>query len=306
MINLHDIRYARLGTQDLDSAIRFATNVVGLQLVAREGNAAYFRSDKAAVRGDTRDHTLVYFEGNPTDHTIGLELLDPNDLDAVAAALESAGRPVHVGTREECDSRRTKAFIASSDPSGNKIEILSRPYNTGSRFRPSRDVDITCFSHVALFSTDPKRDTEFWTRLVNARVSDWLGDATFLRIGTIHHSVVLMPSTRPGIQHINHQVEDVDDVMRSYYWLRQQGVKIVYGPGRHPISTAMMVYFEGPDGMVYEYSVGVKHILPEQEATYRPRQFALDAYNGDMWGSFTETEGLPREPVAGRKFRLVV
>ena len=82
---------------------------------------------------------------------------------------------------------------------------------------------ITNFSHVALFSTDPKRDTEFWTRLVNARVSDWLGDATFLRIGTVHHSVVLMPSSRPGIQHINHQVEDIDDVMRSYYWLKQQG-----------------------------------------------------------------------------------
>src|ERR1700733_14768142 len=41
----------------------------------------------------------------------------------------------------------------------------------------------------------------------------------------------------------------------------------------------------------------VEHILPEQEATYRPRQFALDRYNGDMWGSFTQTDGLPREPV---------
>jgi 2,3-dihydroxy-p-cumate/2,3-dihydroxybenzoate 3,4-dioxygenase len=118
--------------------------------------------------------------------------------------------------------------------------------------------------------------------------------------------VVLMPSSRPGIQHINHQVEDIDDVMRSYYWLKQQGVKIIYGPGRHPISTAMMVYFEGPDGMVYEYSVGVKHILPEQEAAYRPRQFSVEGYNADMWGSFTETDGLPREPAHGKKVRLVV
>jgi 2,3-dihydroxy-p-cumate/2,3-dihydroxybenzoate 3,4-dioxygenase len=115
-----------------------------------------------------------------------------------------------------------------------------------------------------------------------------------------------MPSSRPGIQHINHQVEDIDDVMQSYYWLKQQGVKIVYGPGRHPISTAMMVYFEGPDGMVYEYSVGVKHIMPEQEATHRPRQFSLEGYNGDMWGSFAETPGLPREPANGAKIRLVV
>jgi catechol 2,3-dioxygenase-like lactoylglutathione lyase family enzyme len=38
MINLHDIRYARLGTRDLDGAVKFATSIVGLQLVAREGN----------------------------------------------------------------------------------------------------------------------------------------------------------------------------------------------------------------------------------------------------------------------------
>jgi 2,3-dihydroxy-p-cumate/2,3-dihydroxybenzoate 3,4-dioxygenase len=74
MINLHDIRYARLGTPDLDSAIKFATHIVRLQLVAREGNAAYFRGDKVEVRGDTRDHTLVYFEGGPSDQTIALEL----------------------------------------------------------------------------------------------------------------------------------------------------------------------------------------------------------------------------------------
>src|SRR3984957_20699624 len=111
MINLPDIRYARLGTQDLDSSIRFATEIVGLQLVAREANAAYFRSDKAETRGYIRDHTLVYFEGDPADQTIGLELINPDDLDAVGAALEQAGRPVHFGTRAECDSRRPRAFI---------------------------------------------------------------------------------------------------------------------------------------------------------------------------------------------------
>ncbi|HEY0421841.1 MAG TPA: hypothetical protein VGC82_00790 [Rhodopila sp.] len=51
--------------------------------------------------------------------------------------------------------------------------------------------------------------------------------------------------------------------------------------------------------------VGVKHIMPEQEATYRPRQLSLECCNGNMWGSFAETEGLPREPPASAKIRLV-
>lgn len=285
MINLHDIRYLRLGTADLDASIRYLTDIVGLQLAAREGQTAYFRSDKVGVRGDTRDYTLALFEGDPTDQTIGLDLLDPDDLDAVGKVLEQNKLPVRFGTREECDARRCKSFIASTDPSGNKIEIVARPYYTGQRYFPGRDAGIEGFSHIGLFTTDAKRDTKFWTELCNARISDWLGDSPFLRIHTVHHSIVLFPSNRTGIHHINHQVEDLDDVMKSYYFLKQRQVRIIHGPGRHPISTAVMVYFEGPDKVTYEYSCGVKHVMPEEEATYRPRQFSLEAYNACMWGS---------------------
>jgi len=295
MINLHDIHSVRIGTADLDSSIAFATDVIGLQLVAREGKSAYLRSHKADGRGDTRDYSLVLFEGDPADQTIALELLDSGDLDAVGAVLENAGHAVHLGTREECDNRRAKAFIASTDPSGNKIEILARPYHTGERYFPGRDAGITHFSHIGLYTTDAARDTKFWTGLCNARVSDWLGESPFLRIATTHHSIVLFPSNRTGLHHVNHQVEDIDDVMKSYYFLKQNNVRIVHGPGRHPISTAVMVYFEGPDRLTYEYSCGVKHILPEEEATYRPRQFSLDAYNACMWGSRTAELAAPAQ-----------
>ena len=36
--------------------------------------------------------------------------------------------------------------------------------------------------------------------------------------------------------------------MKSYYFLKEKDVKIVLGPGRHPLSTAVMLYFHGPDG----------------------------------------------------------
>jgi 2,3-dihydroxy-p-cumate/2,3-dihydroxybenzoate 3,4-dioxygenase len=299
MIDLHDIRYLRIGTPDLDGAVEFATRIVGLELVRREGDAVYFRSDKAEVRGDTRDHTLVYFRGDPKDHAVGFDLRNPDDFDAVGAALDNAGYPVREGSASEAAARRCKRLLVSRDPSGNVIEIVARPFNCGTRFFPGRDAGITDFSHIGLRSTDAKRDEAFWTTIMNARVSDWIGDVPFLRINTYHHSVVLFPAPGGGIQHINHQVEDIDDVMRSYYFLRERNVKIVFGPGRHPISSAIMVYFEGPDGMVFEYSVGVKHIRPEEEAAYRPRQFAIDDPKSlCMWGS------RPDVPEFGRKAEL--
>ncbi len=104
MVNLYDIRYLRLGTPNLEAAIEYATKIVGLQLVAREGKSAYFRSDKTAVRGDTRDHTLVYFEGDPSDNTAAFDLLDPADFDSIGAELERAGHPVRMGTPDEAES----------------------------------------------------------------------------------------------------------------------------------------------------------------------------------------------------------
>jgi len=172
MVDLHDIRYLRIGTPDLDSAVEFATRIVGLQLAGREGKAAYFRSDKAAVRGDTRDHTLVYFEGDPSDHVVGFDLKKREDFDRAGAEIEKAGHPVRYGTKGECELRRVQQFLAFEDPTGNKIEIVVRPFHSGERYFPSRDAGITHFSHIGLRTSSAPRDEQFWTKLLNARVSD--------------------------------------------------------------------------------------------------------------------------------------
>ncbi len=87
------------------------------------------------------------------------------------------------------------------------------------------------------------------------------------------------------MQHINHQVASIDDVMRAWYLLKERGVRIVFGPGRHPTSGAVFLYFEGPDGMVYEYSTGVRHITAADEPFYQPRQFPRVSSSYCMWGA---------------------
>ena len=121
MIDLFDIRYLRIGTPRLDEAIEFATKIVGLQLVAREGKAAYFRSDKVPVRGDTRDHTLVYFEGDPKDHAVGFDLRDPAAIDAVVRSLRRRAircawapkKKASSGVRARCCFPRIRAATRS-------------------------------------------------------------------------------------------------------------------------------------------------------------------------------------------------
>jgi 2,3-dihydroxy-p-cumate/2,3-dihydroxybenzoate 3,4-dioxygenase len=109
-----------------------------------------------------------------------------------------------------------------------------------------------------------------------------------LRIDEIHHKIALFPAARCGVQHVNHQVAGIDDIMRSWYRLRRQGIPIVFGPGRHPTSGAVFLYFRGPDGMVFEYSTGVRLITASQEQAYRPRQFPFEPESFCMWGAVPE------------------
>ncbi len=276
MINLRDIRYVRLGTRDLEGAARYAVSILGLEEAGRTKGSRYFRSDG-------RDHTLVYVEGDPADHSVGFELTEDAALDAVAAKIEAHGLPVRHGTREECALRRVEQFVQFFDPSGNRIELLTGPRASASLFAASRDAGITGFSHIGLRTTDAARDEAFWTRVCNARVSDRIGAAPLLRIDAVHHKIALFPSTHAGVQHINHQVGSVDDVMRAWYFLRENNVRIVFGPGRHPTSSAIFLYYEGPDGMIYEYSTGVRSI--DDEAGHQPRQFPFAPASFCMWGS---------------------
>jgi 2,3-dihydroxy-p-cumate/2,3-dihydroxybenzoate 3,4-dioxygenase len=275
MIDLCDLSYVRLETEDLESAVAFATEKLGLQLVRREDGRAY-------VRGDERDHDICYIEGSQNKHLLGFELADEDKLEAAYKELDDAGVTVSRGTADGCVDRRVVAYISFEDPTGNQFDLTVRPFKATRRYFPTRDAGISEFSHVGLRTTDARRDEKFWTTYFNIRANDWIGDAGLLSFDAVHHRIALFPADRPGIQHVNFQVDSIDDLMRSYYFMTSEQVRIVFGPGRHATSGAMFLYFEGPDSMVYEYSHGVRII---EEADYRPRQFPFTPEAFCVWGA---------------------
>jgi len=289
-----DIRCVRLGSSDLDASVRFATETIGLHLVRRDAGRAYLRASPG------RDHDLVYVRGDARRESLVFELGSARELDDAVASLARDGHLVREGTRLECEERLVDAMYSLTDPTGNRLE-LTRGLPASTDCPWSRDAGITSFSHVGLRTTDAPRDERFWTQSLGARVSDWIGDAALLRLDQVHHRIALFPSRRPGVQHVNFQVAGIDDLMRSYYFLQRRGVPVVFGPGRHPTSGAMFLYFQGPDDIVYEYSWGVRLITDERD--HVPRRFPFEASSFCMWGArpdipefrAADSSGSPRE-----------
>ncbi|MGB0626702.1 MAG: VOC family protein, partial [Alphaproteobacteria bacterium] len=173
MIEIVDIRYCRLGTADLKSAVDFATSMIGLEEVARADGQVY-------LRGDDRDHNICYFAGDPADHTFGLEVETFEALDAAATTLEAAGVAVRRGSDDEAAARRVMGFINFRDPTGNSVDLVVRPHHSGRRYFPSRDAGITEFSHIGIKTDNPARDEKFWSGLFNIRANDRIGDAALM------------------------------------------------------------------------------------------------------------------------------
>lgn len=293
MADLHDVRYVRIGSDDLDESVQFATDILGLELMERDASSAY-------LRGDNRDHNICYTRGSDSGQVTGWEVETLDALDRAAREFERAGVNVRAGTADEREQRRVRGLLVVSDPTGNVIELVARPAACGRRYFPSRDAGITHFSHVGLHTKNASADEAFWVNHLGGKVSDWIGDAALIRINEVHHNVALFPSNRAGIQHVNFQVGSQDDIMRSFYFLQKNNVKIVFGPGRHPTSGARFLYFQGPDNIIYEYSSGVRNITAEDEKTYVPRQFPKEASSFCMWGSEPDIPEFKTEPVLDR------
>jgi 2,3-dihydroxy-p-cumate/2,3-dihydroxybenzoate 3,4-dioxygenase len=273
MIAIEQLRYVRLGTHDLGAACDFAQRILGLELVDKDASQASFRSD-------FRDHTLV-FTKEAKAQAIGLEVRDTDTLERAADALARNGCDITPGDAEGAVRRKVKAYLTFSH-AGIAIDLVVRPLHSGWRYFASRDAGITGLEAVALRSPAISESETLWTKTLAGKVSDWVGDAVFIRFDRAHHRLALHPSSSGGVLAVEYGVESVDQLMQSSYFLQDQQVRIVHGPGRRPASGQMFLTFVGPDGVLFSYVVDGS---PIEEATHRPRQFPRRAQSFCSWGS---------------------
>jgi 2,3-dihydroxy-p-cumate/2,3-dihydroxybenzoate 3,4-dioxygenase len=277
VIELQDIAYVRSGVKDLGAAVRFATGIVGLELVPSDEEGV------AHLRADARHHCLALVAGRSGVLASGFTVADEDALAAAEHELERRGLGVRRLGAASARSRRVRSGIAFDDPFGNRLELVTQQESLARPVAFARASGITEFGHLCLDAPDVHEAYRFWSGTFNAKVSDWIGDAACLmRIDPVHHKLAVFKGDGPGLCHMNFQVASIDDVFRNWHFLVDHGVEIEMGPGRHPQSTAVFLYFLGPESFTYEYSFGVRRI--EDDAAWRPRTFdPAEPGSIDMW-----------------------
>jgi 2,3-dihydroxy-p-cumate/2,3-dihydroxybenzoate 3,4-dioxygenase len=272
--------YVRHTVSEPQACARFVSDIFGLQKVADQNGELAFRSDD-------RYRTLSLSSDQDDGASVGIEVWDGAALQEIGDLLRKHGFAVRSASTDECQRRYVQSALFANDASGNRIDLVTRPTRSGRRYFPPRDAGIVQFQGIGLRSTDRVRDLAFW-RLVGAEVTDWVGDIAYLRIDSLHHRLALYPSQRNGLLYAAFEVEALDQIMQNSYFMQENQVKIVQGPGRQSASRQIFLHVEGPDGLILSYVNGMATIGDQPRPA---RQFPLTATSLCNWGS--ESTGVP-------------
>jgi len=292
------IGHVALQVPDLEESVRWATGVMGLREVARQGDTSYL------THGRTH-HSLIYIQGaeGALDH-ISLEARDEAALDELNDVLAKH----RVRTIDHEREPAVKQSIRFELPDGHVVEVFvgmaeGEPRHTGRGVQPRK------FGHPMLKSDRPRETQRFLEEVLGFRLSDDVGDGTllFLRCNADHHGIGITKGGE-GLHHYAWEVENIGQLGLLGDVLEKNNGKFLWGPGRHGAGGNLFTYHLDPAGCVVEYYADLIKIY--DEASYRPGKWEMSDYRfANLWGPgipghefFEAGAKLPaRKSTAGRK-----
>jgi catechol 2,3-dioxygenase len=292
------IGHVALRVPELDSSVEWATTVMGMREVERDGGTAYL------THGGVH-HSLMYQQaaGGALDH-VALEADDEAALHELRDRLAREGVEVVAERPQELGIEHAIRFRG---PDGHLFEVFSGLASGESR-HTGRGVQPRRFGHPMLKCQNTRATQEFLERVLGFRLSDDVGDGTllFLRCNADHHGIGLTRGG-DGLHHYAWEVESLAILGQLGDVLEKNGGRFLWGPGRHGAGGNLYTYHLDPAGCVVEYYADLIKVY--DEATYRPGRWEMSDYRfANLWGPgipghefFDAGAPLPRSEPAARR-----
>ncbi|MBB3992288.1 MULTISPECIES: VOC family protein [Sphingomonadales] len=271
---------------DMAEAVRFYRDTWKLRPAGKDGEYHAFRT------ADCAHDDFLLKQGPSRIAHLAFAVASMEALDGFAARLAAAG--FRVSVPGDALPRSDAAAIAVTDPDGREVRLV---VPAGDTAPASGDIDPLgplAIGHVVLWTPDQPAAEQFYG-LLGFQVTDRThAGMSFLRCNADHHTLALMKSKtgRTGVQHIAFDVGSLDNVMRNFGRLRDQGLDCAWGVGRHGPGNNIFSYYADPAGNFVEY-YGDMEVFPVDDLV-EARIWGPE-HKGDIWG----VAGIP--PLAFRE-----
>lgn len=267
MIHVRRLGHATLTTPDLERAVSYYTDILGLGVIEKDRKRAVLGTRTGfeaieLVQSDRMSLARLSFQVSPG-----------SDLKDVARDLEGHG--VKVERRNGVTPGITEA-VSFADPKGTMIDVFSDyafPADDGKQ----STITLLKLGHVAYRVLDVQGVVKFYTDVLGFRVSDWRqNNFAFLRCGVDHHTVNFVADEQQRLHHIAFEVRDWSEIHKACDFLGKHGLPLVWGPGRHNIGHNIAIYHMNPDRVRVEFYTEMDQLKDEELGYFDPRPWHGD------------------------------
>ena len=257
---------------DVEASVRDATQLLGLRVTERAGDAVYLAA------GDVH-HELVYRESdvNGVD-SLGLVARDGDALRTVRRRVEDENLEVLTDLPRTAGVEDGFSFVG---PEGWVFEItIGRQADVAAQkgFGPDR------YGHLNFHPRNTRSMMEFLRRVLDFRLSDVIGDdyAYFMRCNPDHHGIALLPG-KGTFHHHAWRTQSVADLAKLGDRLNKVGRDLIWGPVRHGAGHNIAAYYVEHSGAVVELYTDLEQIYDDNR---EPIVWGAEDNWWNMWSDY--------------------
>jgi catechol 2,3-dioxygenase-like lactoylglutathione lyase family enzyme len=267
MIRPRRIGHATFETPDLEKAIAYYTQTMGLVLAAREKERAYLASKIGPL-------TIALHRAG-AERCIGLsfEVAPGEDFDALGRALADDG----VKSELRNDSiPGIGQVLAFADNKGTTIELF-KDWSFLGKHEQVSGVGPLKLGHVAFVVPDVNATVAFYQKVLGFKVSDWIGDFfVFMRCNPDHHTVNFIKGGSAKLHHMAFELKDFVHIQSSCDLFGQRNIPIIWGPLRQGPGHNIATYHRNHDDQVIELYTELDQMKDEALGYFDPRPWHQD------------------------------
>jgi catechol 2,3-dioxygenase len=252
-----------LGTKDLETSLRFFGEILGMEVVLRDGDTAYLRGFQELTH-----HSLVLRQQSESIvNSYSFRVKRPQDVELFAQELErqhietlevpagsEAGRGLALRFLLPGGGHPFELYYDIERPQAPEVLRSKLPSNSSRR----RGLGVRRIDH---FNIQTSRETinhaESWVRDTlgfNRREFAYHRDgktvlASWMSVTPQVHDLAIVANAfdkTSQLHHVAFNLENLSDVLTAADVLRDYDVKFDLGPGKHGIGQAMYLYVMDP------------------------------------------------------------
>lgn len=271
------LSHATVRVPDLELALAYYAEVVGLVVTDQEAERAYLKG------WDEHQHHSLILRKAPTYglDSLAFKVVVRSELDRLAERVVAAGLAVEWFEPGELaeGSGTTVRFLA---PSGHIVDLECGMAQVGNGLPlinppPAPDhlfgIHPPRIDHIFLLCEDVDGATRFFQDVLEFRLTEQiLADdghqlTTFLERSHTAHDIAFLTGPDGGFHHVAYWVDDWNDLRTAADVCTYHGVPIDAGPTRHGATRGCGLYFFDPAGNRNEVYTGGYQFDPDDEPT---------------------------------------